>query len=238
MITSEHSTNYNSIARDYDIHEKNAITLWHLGYWPLFKRLEPVKNKSILDYGCGSGTFCRFLYEHEAIVTGVDISENMISVAKDNYTDDISYHQITSGNLDFLPTESFDLIVSNFVLCTISTRLEVMKIMRSIHRVLKKDGSFSILNTNWDKSNGKGFISFRLHHCNNLYSGKSVTAVINTEPPIVLKDYFWSQADYIHLLTESGFAIQCEEEPLAIGYDMPWISENSNPPYYIVYAKK
>ena len=238
LLSSKQHTDYDDIASEYDILERNAITLWHLGYRYLLRQLNPVKNKSIIDYGCGSGTFCRYLREHEANVTGVDISENMITVAKEKSPNDIAYHQITSGNLEFLPEVTFDFAVSNFVLCTMSTCDEITKIMSSINRVLKKDGSLIILNTNWDRSNGKEFISFKLQYCKNLSSGKSVKAMIKTEPPIVLNDYFWSKTDYINFLTESGFNIQGIEEPIAKGFDMPWISENSYPPYYIIQAKK
>lgn len=138
-IESEHDTDYNNIARRYNISEKNAVTLWRLGYDSLLSYLNPIRDKSILDYGCGSGTFCRFLSEKKAIVTGVDISESMIEVAKEGQTDSIGYYQITSGNLDFLPENAFDHVVSNFVFCTISTRQEIIKIMRSVNRVLRKD---------------------------------------------------------------------------------------------------
>jgi len=84
LIESERDTDYNNIARRYNITEKNAVTLWRLGYDSLYSYLKPIQNKSILDYGCGSGTFCRFLSEKKAIVTGVDISENMIKVAKES----------------------------------------------------------------------------------------------------------------------------------------------------------
>jgi len=235
---SERDTDYNNIAGRYNNTEKNAVTLWRLGYDNLITYLNPIMNKSILDYGCGSGTFCRFLSEKKAIVTGVDISENMIKVAKDTNTDGINYFQITSGNLDFLPENTFDYVVSNFVFCTISTRQEIIKVMNSINRVLRKNGSLIIMNTNWDKSNGQEFISFKLRYSKSLFPGKPVTAVIKTEPPIILKDYYWSKANYSELLTESGFEIRGISEPLAKGNHIPWLAEKSYPPYHIIYSTK
>jgi len=235
---SEQETDYDNIAQRYNNTEKNAVTLWQLGYDNLIRYLNPISKKSILDYGCGSGTFCRFLSEKEAIVTGVDISENMIKVAKDSPTDSIDYYQITTGNLDFPPENTFDYVVSNFVFCTISTRQEIIKVMNSINRVLRINGSFIIMNTNWDKSNGQEFISFKLQYNRSLISGNPVTSVIKTEPPIILKDYYWSKANYFELLTESGFEIQGISEPLAKGNHIPWIAEKSYPPYQIIYSKK
>jgi len=220
------------------LHKKSATTLWHLGYRYLLRHLNPLVNKSILDYGCGNGTFCRFLYANNAIVTGVDISENMIKVAKEDYPDNISYSQISSGTLDFLPEGSFDFVISNFVFCTISTRQEIINVMKSIIRVLKNAGSFLILNPNWDKSNGKEFISFKLQYCSNLLSGQHVTSVIKDEPSFVLNDYYWSKADYFDFLTESGFEIHGINEPLAGGNEITWMAEKSFPPYHIIHAKK
>ena len=237
-VLSEQTTDYNNIAAKYDIHEKNAATLWYLGYQYLLSYLNPIESKTILDYGCGSGTFCRFLHDYKAIVTGVDTSENMIKIAKEDYSDGIIYNQITSGNLGFMPENSFDFALSNFVLCTISTRKEIIDIMKSIFRVLKKGGSFIIMSPNWDKSNGKEFISFKLQYSGDLYSGKPVTAVIKTEPPIILNDYYWSKAEYLKFLADSGFEIQGIEEPLAKGISAPWIAEKSYPPYHIISAKK
>jgi len=231
-------TDYNDIASEYDAHEKNAETLWHLGYRYLFSYLNPTLNTSILDYGCGSGIFCRYMREYNANVTGVDISENMLRVAKKGYPKDITYNQITSGNLNFLPDNSFDFVVSNFVFCTISTGNEILGIMKSINRILKKNGNFIIMNPNWDESNGKEFISFKLQYNRNLSSGKPVTAVIKTEPPIIMNDYYWSKANYIYFLTESGFEISSIKEPRAKVNDFPWISEKTNPPYFIINAKK
>ena len=238
LPSSDKPTDYNDIAKRYDILEKKDVTLWHLGYQNLLSHLEPIVHKSILDYGCGSGTFCRFLRESQAIVTGVDLSENMINIAKKNYQDDIDYYHITSGNLDFLAPNSFDFVVLNFVLCTISTWHKIMRILNSIQRVLKNNGSILIMNSNWDKSNGKEFISFKMEYYGNLSSGKAVTAVIKTEPPIDLKDYYWSQEDYCAFLKKTGFKITDVNEPLASGNDFPWIDEKSYPPYYMIEAKK
>ena len=238
LPSSEKLTDYNDIAQRYDILEKSDVTLWHIGYQNLLSHLEPISHKSILDYGCGSGTFCRFLRESKADVTGVDISENMILIANKGYPDDIAYHHITSGNLDFLADDSFDFVVLNFILCTISTRHEILKILNSIYRVLKKNGSILIMNSNWDKSNGKEFISFKMEYCENLTSGKAVTAVIKTKPAIDLKDYYWSQEDYCALLAKSGYRNCGINEPFAAGDEFPWIDEKSYPPYYIIVAKK
>lgn len=230
--------NYDAIADDYNEFEQNAITLWRLGYPVVKDLLGDVKGKSVLDYGCGTGTFSRFLRSKGAIVTGVDVSENMIEVAKRKGPDQIVYYPISSGGLDFLANNSFDFVVSNFVLCTVSSRQEISMILDQIYRVLKKPGRFVFMNSNWDKSNGKEFISFKLEYCNDLVSGFPVTAIIKSDPPILLHDYFWSIEDYIKMLQESGFKKHFLREEVAKSDDVIWMNEKEFPPYYVISAGK
>ena len=230
--------NYDEIANNYNEFEQNAITLWRLGYPVVEGLFGNINGKSVLDYGCGTGTFSRFLQSKGASVTGVDVSENMIAVAKRNSSDTISYHSISSGALDFLSDNKFDFVVSNFVLCTIPSRQEISLILSQIYRVLKKEGLFVFMNSNWDRSNGREFISFKLDFCNHLDSGNPVTATIKSKPPIVLHDFFWSVSDYKGMLKESGFKIQNFREESAKSGDINWLDESEFPPYYVISAGK
>ena len=229
---------YNPIARKYDTFEKDATTLWLLGYPSVINYLEPVTNKHILDYGCGSGIFSRYLRDRGAKVTGVDISETMIKVARSNDPENISYHSISSGEIGFLRDRSFDHVVSNFVLCTISSLQEISRIMKEIHRVLKENGMFIIMNSNWERSNGREFISYKLEYCKDLKPGQRINAMLKTDPPIVFEDFFWSREDYIQSLTDCGFSILTIEEPTGEADQAPWIDEITHPPFIIIVAKK
>lgn len=230
--------NYDAIANNYNEFEQNAITLWRLGYPVVTDLLGNINGKSVLDYGCGTGTFSRFLHSEGAFVTGVDVSENMIEVAKSNSPDTIAYFPISSGALDFLADNSFDFVVSNFVLCTVPSRGEISMILDQIYRVLKKEGLFVFINSNWDKSNGKEFISFKLDFCEDLASGHPVTAIIKSDPPILLHDYFWSIEDYRKMLLKSGFRIHFLREEIVKSDDVRWLDEREFPPYYVISAGK
>ena len=230
--------NYDKIANNYNEFEQNAITLWRLGYPVVTDLLGDITGKSVLDYGCGTGTFSRFLQSKGASVTGVDVSENMIEVAKSNSSDKIAYYPISSGGLDFIPDNMFDFVVSNFVLCTVPSRREISMILDQIYRVLKKGGLFVFMNSNWDKSNGKEFISFKLEYCNDLVSGHPVIAIIKSDPPIMLHDYFWSIEDYRKMLQESGFRINFLKEEIAKSDKVSWLDEIEYPPYYAISAGK
>jgi SAM-dependent methyltransferase len=252
--------NYDEIANDYDKYEEQAVTLWQLGYPVVNSLLGNVKGKAILDYGCGTGNFSRYLQAKGAMVTGLDVAENMINVAKRNGPESITYHTLAEGGFDLLTDESFDFVVSNFVLCTIPSREEIVKILDQIHRVLKKEGKFVFMNSDWDKSNGKEFLSFKLEFCKDLIPGHPITAIIKSDPPIPLHDFFWSIEDYTSMLHTARLRVFDLKEKLAgqpltstlppnqplplppplpgrgSSDDIQWLDERKFPPYYVIEA--
>jgi ubiquinone/menaquinone biosynthesis C-methylase UbiE len=124
---------YNSFAKDWDRTRQHA--------WYEFKFLEDkIKNgDSVLDLGCGNGRLLGFLNERKNIdYTGVDNSEELISIAKSNYPDG----NFEVGNALSLPyaDNSFDFVASFAVFHHIPGRKTREKFMSEISRVLKKDG--------------------------------------------------------------------------------------------------
>lgn len=58
-------------------------------YWENFEskivdELIEVKNKVVLDLGCGGGRYALSVYQRAKKVIGIDISEKMIKIAKRN----------------------------------------------------------------------------------------------------------------------------------------------------------
>lgn len=88
------------------------------GEWPAFRSLLPsLRDKNVLDLGCGYGWHCRYARAQQArSVVGVDISEKMITRARES-TDDpaIEYRQLAIEDIDF-PAESFDMVISSLAL--------------------------------------------------------------------------------------------------------------------------
>jgi len=229
--------NYDEIAEKYNESEQGALTLWRLGYPVVCELLGDISGKSVLDYGCGTGTFSRYLQTKGAIVTGVDVSENMIAVAKSFSQDCITYHAFNNG-LDFLEDGIFDYVVANFVLCTIPSQSLILQTLGQINRVLKKGGKFVLMNSNWDKSNGKEFHSFKLEYCKELRSGQPITAIIKSNQMIPLHDYFWSIKDYEELLKKAWLKVIMFREEVAKDDRDDWIDEKEFPPYYVISSVK
>ncbi|MOA36187.1 Magnesium-protoporphyrin O-methyltransferase [compost metagenome] len=81
-----------------------------------------VENKKVLDAGCGEGYLSRMIAKGGASVTGVDYSQNMITIAKSKSPEElkINFHHGNCEDLSFLQNESYDLIVSNMVIHDLS----------------------------------------------------------------------------------------------------------------------
>jgi len=82
----------------------------------VFENAEPIEGKTILDAGCGSGRFSmEFAKRKAGKVTGIDISENMIRLAriivKEARVEDIcDFHK--SSILEFQPEMKYDLSIA------------------------------------------------------------------------------------------------------------------------------
>jgi 2-polyprenyl-3-methyl-5-hydroxy-6-metoxy-1,4-benzoquinol methylase len=93
---------WNKIATDWDIQVgENGDGNRILNSDPvLWKFIGEVNNLKVLDAGCGTGYLSRQLADRGAVVTGIDLSENMVAIAQqksklknlkiDFYVDDCS----------------------------------------------------------------------------------------------------------------------------------------------------
>lgn len=92
------------------VHGLSAAGEWH----ELKKMLPDFIGKRVLDIGCGFGWHCLYAAEHGAeYVLGVDISEKMLSVAREKTeSNNIAYACTPMEDLDF-PENSFDIIISS-----------------------------------------------------------------------------------------------------------------------------
>jgi ubiquinone/menaquinone biosynthesis C-methylase UbiE len=101
----------------------------------LLDELEP--GSSVLDLGCGSGDPADIEISKEHQVTGVDISEAQIELARNNVPAGDFIHG-DAGTVEF-PAASFDAVISFYTLDHIP-RAEHSTILRRIYRWLRAGG--------------------------------------------------------------------------------------------------
>ncbi|MDW8800230.1 methyltransferase domain-containing protein [Clostridium sp. A1-XYC3] len=111
------------------------------GEWPVLQKMLPdLRNKRVLDLGCGFGWHCQYAAEQGAkSVVGVDISEKMLEVAKKKHqASSVEYKRMAIEDIDF-PADSFDIVVSSLALHYIQSFNDICK---KVNTYLSKGGDF------------------------------------------------------------------------------------------------
>jgi len=229
---------YDQIAEQYKKYGEQATTDWELGHKTVAKLIGPIKGKNILDYGCGNGKFSIYLDRLGARVVGIDISDSQLEVAKRDNLGSVAYLLDNDPVIEENYLDYFDSAVLIFVLCEISSKEKIISILRRINKLLKKEGGLVILNPNWDKSNGKDFMTHQMVFTQNLRPGCKVTTLLKGETPIHIPDFYWPKNNYLEMLTEAGFNNFEIFEPLALQDGTDWKDEKEFPPYLIISSRK
>lgn len=100
--------------------------------------LPPLREKSVLDVGCGSGWYAEHLLSEDAIVTAFDFDEDFVALTEARVQGRARVLQADLAEpLAFAEDESFDLVVAPLVLHYLHDWLEPLKELR---RVLKPGG--------------------------------------------------------------------------------------------------
>jgi SAM-dependent methyltransferase len=95
-----------------------------------------------LEIGCGPGRLMRPLARHFTEIHGVDVSDEMIRLAKERLSDTPNAfpHHGTGSDLSQFPDEKFDFVYSYAVFQHIPSREVVFNYLREARRVLKTGG--------------------------------------------------------------------------------------------------
>ncbi|QQK78205.1 class I SAM-dependent methyltransferase [Salicibibacter cibarius] len=110
------------------------------GEWHILKELIPdLKDKNVLDLGCGFGWHCLYDREQQACsVIGVDISEKMIQSAREMTKDPfISYIKAPIEDIDY-SNSPFDVVFSSLAFHYIKS---FKSICEKVYDSLKPGGS-------------------------------------------------------------------------------------------------
>lgn len=131
--------------RDPVVGSFDAHNAWE-DYEFLFKDIPNLQDKVCLDFGCGPGRNLVRYADRFKLIGGVDLSQdNTIAAQKwirHNRLDPSKFplYVCNGYNLDVVPEESYDVIMSTICfqhICVHDIRLNYMK---EFYRVLKKDG--------------------------------------------------------------------------------------------------
>lgn len=152
---------YDRIAKDYS--EKIYNNFWNniIEFKPTVKEINKLKlkNKRVLDVGCGSGRYTKILLKGGAKVWGIDNSIGMIKIAK-NYAKGAELKVGDACNTKY-KNNSFDIVFSALTIEYLDRR----KFFKEMNRILKKNGtllfSMQVPYIETAERTGKGKLSFK-----------------------------------------------------------------------------
>lgn len=112
-----------SFSQEWQIYDREKDKTWNLDDEGLLNQflketdenLNSIKNKKILDAGCGNGQLDLILAKHSAQIVAMDFSQSIVNANKQNHKENLFFIQ---GDVQFPPFEAgtFDIVHSSGVL--------------------------------------------------------------------------------------------------------------------------
>lgn len=183
----------------------------------LFSMMPNLKDKTILDLGCGFGEHCKGFVESGAKkVIGIDISEKMLEIAKQENADSkITYINMPMENI-FELTEKFDIVISSLAFHYVEDFAGVVK---NVYNLLNENGTFIFSQENplctchsggqrWTKDENGNKLYLNLSNY-GIEGERESTWFVDD-----VKKYHRTFSSIINTLIETGFKIEKLIEPL------------------------
>ncbi|MFH0843731.1 MAG: class I SAM-dependent methyltransferase [Bacteroidota bacterium] len=215
---------------------------YYLAYRDLPKIISShVSGKKAVDFGCGTGRSTRFLKELGFDVTGIDISHDMLNIAK--HLDKSGDYQIVSnGQYSHLGVNQYDLVQSIFTFDNIPGWINRINILTGLRDLLKSTGRIVCLDSTpelytneWASFSTKEFPENRKARTGDIV--RDIMLDVEDRRPV--EDIFWTVEDYHLLFEKAGLIPDATYKPLG-KRDEPynWISETSTAPWMIFVLSK
>ncbi len=99
-------------------------------------------GSKILDIGCGPGSSAKYILKKGYFVEGIDLSENMLNIAKKK-APNVIFKQMDMRKLNY-PDNSCDGILCAYSLIHIPSK-EVKKTLKGFYRILKPQGKLLLI---------------------------------------------------------------------------------------------
>ncbi len=205
-----------------------------------------VSGLAVIDVGCGAGYFSREMSRRGAQVTALDLSPQMIRIAKTlSGNENISYRVLDAANIgESFPPESFDLATA---CVTLQDTYDPSALIAAVHRVLKPGARFVFCNT---------------HPCTDTPYRRWVMDEAGRKTALEIAGYFdrgpiefeWKSSrykydwtttgihaplsDWISWIVDAGFKIERMEEPVPTPEAIsraPELEDACIVPYFVIF---
>jgi toxoflavin synthase len=142
------TTNYDPIAEQYK-RSKQQPWRTHIEAHSLLNLIGPPAGLTVLDMACGEGFYTRMVRQRGAAkVTGVDLSEGMIELARNQESQHgLGIDYIVGDARDVDLAEKCDVVMAAYLLNYAHDRTELLSMCHGIARSLKPGGRFVTVNS-------------------------------------------------------------------------------------------
>mgnify|MGYP000580838527 CR=1 FL=1 len=168
------------------------------------------KPNLILDYGCGDG-FITTLLPATVQIDLFDKNEKLLAETI-NKLNKPNCNKINSD--DEIHENKYDCIILSFVLVCIDTKEEQERILKLLHKSLKKGGKLVITNSHpcfLQYSNSSFHTSFKPKCYEYLNNGEPYVVNIhqgNNKPDLSFVDYKWTLSFWLNLAQKCKFRLE------------------------------
>ena len=139
----------NSIIKSYkrvsSFYDLTFGQVFRPGQKAIIKKMDCIKSDTVLEIGIGTGSSLQY-YPQETKVVGIDISPDMLEVAKKRIVKDKIHNKhilLMNGERLSFPDNSFDKVVGMYV---VSVTQNPQVLVEEMKRVCKNDGDIYIVN--------------------------------------------------------------------------------------------
>ena len=209
---------------------------YHLAFRDLPTMLDSTSGCRALDFGCGTGRSTRFLQRLGFKTVGVDISREMVLLARDRDPCG-DYRVIENGDFSSLTQKGFDLVLSAFSFDNIPGRNKKISLLQGLRELMCTGGRMvNIVSTpeiythEWVTFTTRNYPENAAARCGDVV--RIITTDYSDNRPV--DDILWPDEDYQAVYSRAGLSIERFEQPLARGDEgVPWVNETRVAPWSI-----
>jgi SAM-dependent methyltransferase len=215
-------------------------------YYLAYRDLPDIISKHVtgnhaIDFGCGTGRSSRFLKQLGFDVIGIDISKDMLEIAR-NLDLSGDYQLVLNGKYDHLGLNQFDLVQSIFTFDNIPGWTNRTNILKGLRDLMKPTGKMICLDSTPELYVNE-WASFTTKNFPENWTAKTGDIVhdimLDVEDRRPVKDIFWSMEDYNKLFNLAGLKIELTYKPLGYNNEpFDWKSEKEIAPWMIFILNK
>jgi SAM-dependent methyltransferase len=215
-------------------------------YYLAYRDLPDIISKHVtgnhaIDFGCGTGRSSRFLKQLGFDVIGIDISKDMLEIAR-NLDLSGDYQLVLNGKYDHLGLNQFDLVQSIFTFDNIPGWTNRTNILKGLRDLIKPTGKMICLDSTPELYVNE-WASFTTKKFPENWTAKTGDIVhdimLDVEDRRPVKDIFWSMEDYNKLFNLAGLKIELTYKPLGYNNEpFDWKSEKEIAPWMIFILNK